>query len=126
MPSMLESNAKNLEATMSTKKAATTIGAMLGALSAQWPVPALAGRVQSNPLIQTHATPVLQIGDVVRLRSGGPLLTVKSVQGNQVICSWWSEEIGGFETTGFPIAMLTGPVPLPPNDPNLQKGETGE
>jgi uncharacterized protein YodC (DUF2158 family) len=112
---------------MLTKQAATTIAATLGvALSAPWAVPALAGRAQSNPVIQSHATPVLQIGDVVRLRSGGPLLTVKSVQGNEVICSWWSDAIGGFATTGFPIAMLTGPVPPPPNDANLQRDEPGE
>jgi uncharacterized protein YodC (DUF2158 family) len=109
---------------MLTKQAATTIAAMLGvALSAQWAVPALAGPAQSNTGMQSHATPVLQIGDLVRLRSGGPLLTVKSFQGDEVICSWWSEEMGGFGTTGFPMAMLTGPVPPPSNDASIQRDE---
>jgi uncharacterized protein YodC (DUF2158 family) len=66
--------------------------------------------------MQSDATPLLQSGDLVRLRSGGPFLTVKSVQGEYVICTWWSEEAGDFRSGGFPIAMVAGPVALPPND----------
>jgi uncharacterized protein YodC (DUF2158 family) len=111
---------------MLTKQAATTIAAMLGiALSAQWAVPALAGPAQSSTEMRSPATPVLHIGDLVRLRSGGPLLTVKSVQGNEVICSWWSEEMGEFGTTGFPMAMLTGPVPPPSNEATVQRDQAG-
>jgi uncharacterized protein YodC (DUF2158 family) len=102
-----------------TKRA--VIAATLGvALSAPWAVPALADPAQSNTAMQSDATPLLQSGDLVRLRSGGPFLTVKSVQGEYVICTWWSEEAGEFRSGGFPIAMVAGPVTLPPNDANPQ------
>ena len=58
--------------------------------------------------------------DLVRLRSGGPEMTIKSVQGNWVICTWWSQGWGGFQSTGFPIAMVAGPVTLPPDDAHSQ------
>ena len=50
----------------------------------------------------------------------GPAMTVKSVWANWVICSWWNEGYGGFETAGFPIAMIEGPVMLSPDDASPQ------
>jgi uncharacterized protein YodC (DUF2158 family) len=106
-----------------TKPTAIAIAATLGiALGAPWLVSALAEPAQPSTEMQSRPTPLFQSGDLVRLRSGGPLMTVKSVQGDQVICSW-SEEDGELRSGSFPIAMLAAPVKLPPNDPNLQKDE---
>jgi uncharacterized protein YodC (DUF2158 family) len=95
------------------KPAAIAIQATLGiALSAPWAVPALAA--PANRETQSQTTPLLHEGDLVRLRSGGPAMTVKSVQGNWVIATWWSEGYGGFQSSGFPRAMVDGPITLPP------------
>jgi uncharacterized protein YodC (DUF2158 family) len=103
------------------KPAAIAIQATLGvALSAPWAVPALADAALANTATQSQTTPLLHEGDLVRLRSGGPVLTVKSVGGNWVICTWWNEGYGEFETAGFPLAMIAGPVTLSPNDANPQ------
>jgi len=47
----------------------------------------------------------------------GPLLTVKSVRDGWVICNWWTE-YADFQTSGFPIAAVEGP--LAPDDANPQ------
>jgi uncharacterized protein YodC (DUF2158 family) len=39
------------------------------------------------------ATETFKPGDAVRLKSGGPLMTVKSLQGNDVICVWFEGEM---------------------------------
>jgi uncharacterized protein YodC (DUF2158 family) len=101
------------------KPAAIAIQATLGiALSAPWAVPALAA--PANTATQTQTTPLLHEGDLVRLRSGGPDMTVKSVQGNWVIATWWNEGYGGFQSSGFPLAMVDGPITLPPVDVSPQ------
>jgi len=73
---------------------------------------ALAEIAPAKPVTQSQTTPVLRAGDLVRLRSGGPALTVKSVHGNWVICTWWQERFGMFRTVGFPVAMIDGPITL--------------
>ena len=95
------------------KPVAIAIQAALGmALSAPWAVPALAA--PANTETQTQTTPSLHEGDLVRLRSGGPEMTVKSVRGTWVIAIWWNEAFGGFQSAGFPVAMVDGPITLPP------------
>ena len=95
------------------KPAAIAIQATLGiALSVPWAVPALAA--PANTATQTQTTPLLHEGDLVRLRSGGPEMTVKSVQGKWVVATWWNEGFGGFQSAGFPLAMVDGPITLPP------------
>src|SRR5262245_66091615 len=95
------------------KPAAIAIQATLGvALSAPWAVSALAA--PANTATQTQTTPLLHEGDLVQLRSGGPAMTVKSVQGNWVIATWWNEGYGGVQSSGVPLAMGAGPITLPP------------
>jgi uncharacterized protein YodC (DUF2158 family) len=95
------------------KLAVIAVQATVGlALGASWTVTALAQIAPANAVMQSQATPVLRAGDIVRLRSGGPALTVKSVHGNWVICTWWHERFGMFRTVGFPVAMIDGPFTL--------------
>jgi len=69
------------------KPAAIAIQATLGlALSTSWAVSALA--TPADTATQSQTTPRLQEGDLVRLRSGGPEMTVKSVRGTWVIAIW--------------------------------------
>jgi uncharacterized protein YodC (DUF2158 family) len=86
-----------------------TVGLALGT---SWAVTALAETAPANPVTQSQTAPVLRGGDLVRLRSGGPALTVKSVNGNWVICTWWQERLGIFRTAAFPVAMIEGPITL--------------
>ena len=105
------------------KQAAIAIQAALGiTLSAPWAVPALAA--PANTETQTQTTPSLHEGDLVRLRSGGPEMTVKSVQGKWVVATWWNEGYGGFQSSGFPLAMVDGPITLPPVNVRPQTGPT--
>src|SRR5215472_7416149 len=101
------------------KPAAIAIQATLGvALSAPWTVSALAA--PANTATQSQTAPVLHEGDLVRLRSGGPEMTVKSVQGKWVVATWWNEGFGGFQSAGFPVVMVDGPITLPPVDVSPQ------
>jgi uncharacterized protein YodC (DUF2158 family) len=59
----------------------------------------------SNPAIQNQTDPALRIGSLVRLRSGGPLMTVKDVKGDQVDCIW-ADVNGQINTDSFPIVVL--------------------
>jgi uncharacterized protein YodC (DUF2158 family) len=114
------------------KPAAIATQATLGiALSAPWAVSALAAPAKvsalaapANTATQSQTTPRLQEGDLVRLRSGGPEMTVKSVRGNWVIAIWWNEAFGGFQSAGFPVAMVDGPITLPPVNVRPQTSPT--
>src|SRR5215831_13208741 len=101
------------------KPAAIAIQATLGvALSAPWAVSGLAA--PANTATQSQTAPVLHEGDLVRLRSGGPEMTVKSVQGKWVVATWWNEGFGGFQSAGLPVVMVDGPITLPPVDVSPQ------
>ena len=103
---------------MLSKQTLPAVAATLGvAVSASWAVPALAAPAQLTTITQSRSAPLLHSGDLVRLRSGGPLLTVKSVHDGWVICTWWTQ-YGDFQTGGFPIASVEGP--LAPEDANPQ------
>ena len=58
---------------------------------------------------QSALAPGLKSGDLVRLRSGGPLMTVQKVEGDQVTC-YWSTDEGNVLSGSFPIADLTAPI----------------
>jgi uncharacterized protein YodC (DUF2158 family) len=53
------------------------------------------------------------VGALVHLRSGGPAMTVKSVNGDEVT-SVWADEDGNVRSATFPLALLTVEEPVPP------------
>jgi uncharacterized protein YodC (DUF2158 family) len=109
---------------MLTKQAFPAVAAMLVvAVSTSWAVPALAGHAQSSTTSQSRPAPLLQRGDLVRLRSGGPVLTVKSVRDGWVICTWLTD-YGELQSGGFPIAMVEGPVA--PDEANPETNGLGQ
>src|ERR1700732_1652696 len=88
-------------------------------MSPSSPWAALADAAPANTATQRQTTPLLHEGDLVRLRSGGPAMTVESVWENWVICSW-NEGGYGAQSAGFPIAMIAGPLTLSPDEANPQ------
>jgi uncharacterized protein YodC (DUF2158 family) len=68
-------------------------------------VPAFADPVSSSAVIPSRAPDSFQPGDLVRLRSGGPAMTVDSVKGNQADCFWTGED-GQPNAEHFPIDVL--------------------
>jgi len=69
-------------------------------------VPAFSAPAPSNTALQTQATPTFGSGDLVRLRSGRPLMTVKGIRGDQVDC-FWTDGTGQMNADSFPIDVLT-------------------
>jgi uncharacterized protein YodC (DUF2158 family) len=102
-----------------TKPASIAMAATLGiALGMPLSIPAFAESAQTPA-----AASVLHSGDLVRVRSGGPLMTVTAVQGDQVNCVWTDWD-GRLKSESLPIALLTVPVTtMPPEDPNAEKVE---
>jgi uncharacterized protein YodC (DUF2158 family) len=47
-------------------------------------------------------------GETVAVKSGGPTLTVLSVEGEKVRCLFFSEELGEFKETVLPAFALEG------------------
>jgi uncharacterized protein YodC (DUF2158 family) len=89
--------------------------------------PAFSASASSNTAMMNRVAPPLRSGDLVRVRSGGPLMTVAAIQGDQVNCSWtdWN---GQLRSGSFPTTLLT-PVTVPLEDPEpfhrSQQVETG-
>lgn len=68
---------------------------------------------------QAAAAAQFNKGDLVRLKSGGPIMTVASAIGDAVHCTWWREfAAGGYEYAWFSHAMLAAPSPA--NNPASQ------
>jgi uncharacterized protein YodC (DUF2158 family) len=95
------------------------------ALSFSAMIPALAEPASSNTVIQGNLALRLHAGDLVRVRSGGPLMTVSEIQGDQINCSWTDWD-GGLKSESFPVADLQGPITTPPLDPNLVQEERAD
>jgi uncharacterized protein YodC (DUF2158 family) len=91
------------------------------AVGAPWAVAARADAEPANTATQTQTTPPFHEGEVVRLRSGGPPMTVKSIEGDWLICTWWNDGYGEFETAGFPIAALAGPITASPDPAQIHE-----
>jgi uncharacterized protein YodC (DUF2158 family) len=47
----------------------------------------------------------LRLGDLVRVKSGGPMMTVRAIKGTEAICEWANSN-GSLQSSPFPIADL--------------------
>ena len=89
-----------------TKRTLIGTAVVLGiALSTPLSVQASSDTAPSSTAMQSQAVTPLQHGDLVRLRSGGPLMTIDSIKGNQVDCFWTGED-GQPNAESFPIDVL--------------------
>jgi uncharacterized protein YodC (DUF2158 family) len=61
----------------------------------------------------------LKPGDRVRLRSGGPLMTVHTINGETIDCQWF-DNVGTLHSAAFPLYMLTI-IEGAADDPDRQK-----
>jgi uncharacterized protein YodC (DUF2158 family) len=89
-----------------TKRASIATALTLGiALSMPLSVPAFSDPAPSNTAMQSQTAASLQRGDLVRLRSGGPLMTIGGIKGDQVDC-FWIDMDGQPNAENFPIDVL--------------------
>jgi uncharacterized protein YodC (DUF2158 family) len=65
--------------------------------------PASSASAPSNT--QNQAASAFRSGNLVRLRSGGPLMTVKGIKGDQVDC-FWTDVNGQINADSFPADVL--------------------
>jgi uncharacterized protein YodC (DUF2158 family) len=65
--------------------------------------PASSASARSNT--QNKAAPAFRSGSLVRLRSGGPLMTVKDLKGDQVDC-FWTDVNDQINADSFPVDVL--------------------
>ena len=106
-----------------TTLSSLAVAAMLGiAVNGYLAMPALSASPSPQVATQSPSAFPLHAGDLVRVRSGGPLMTVTGIQGDQVNCSWtdWN---GDLKSESFPTAVLGVPVTIPPPDPSLEQDE---
>jgi uncharacterized protein YodC (DUF2158 family) len=54
---------------------------------------------------QNQTVPAFGSGNLVRLRSGGPLMTVKSIKADEVDC-FWTDFNGQINANSFPVGVL--------------------
>jgi uncharacterized protein YodC (DUF2158 family) len=74
-------------------------------LSVPLSVPALSDAAPSNTAMQGQLAHSFRRGDFVRLRSGGPLMIVERIEGDQVDCIWTGAD-GEPNVKSFPIDVL--------------------
>jgi uncharacterized protein YodC (DUF2158 family) len=99
-----------------TKRGSIALGTALGiAVSVSLSIPALADA--APPSTQGVPAASLHDGDPVRVRSGGLLMTVTAVEGDQLNCIWTDWD-GRLQSENSPID-----VTVPPFDPNLDHGQ---
>jgi uncharacterized protein YodC (DUF2158 family) len=106
-----------------TRPSLIAIAVMLGiGVNVCLAIPAFSASPPSQVATQSRSASPLHNGDLVRVRSGGPLMIVTGVQGDQVNCSW-TEWNGDLKSESFPIAVLSLPVTIPHPDPSLEQDE---
>ena len=66
---------------------------------------ALASSASAPSNTQNQAAPAFRSGNLVRLRSGGALMTVKGIKGDQVDC-FWTDVNGQINADSFPADVL--------------------
>jgi uncharacterized protein YodC (DUF2158 family) len=97
---------KEFDMSVMTKRTLIGMTMVLGvALSTPVSAQVLSDPAPSSNAMQSLAATSLQHGDLVRLRSGGPLMTVGSVRGNQADCFWTGGD-GEPNAQSFPIDVL--------------------
>jgi uncharacterized protein YodC (DUF2158 family) len=64
-----------------------------------------ASSVSAPSNTQNQTAPAFGSGNLVRLRSGGPLMTVKGIKGDQVDC-FWTDVNGQINADSFPVGVL--------------------
>jgi uncharacterized protein YodC (DUF2158 family) len=115
-----ETQAMELNMLVSTKQASIAIAATL--MLSMPLAPAFSASAASNTAPQSQVAAAFRSGDLVRVRSGGPLMTVRDIQGDKVNCSW-TDWLGDLKSDSFPIAALQGPITPPVKDPNVEQVE---
>jgi uncharacterized protein YodC (DUF2158 family) len=75
------------------------------AISVPSSAPAFSETAISKAAMRSQTAASFQPGDLVRLRSGGPLMTVYSIAGNQADCYWTGFD-GQPNAESFPIDVL--------------------
>lgn len=69
--------------------------------------------------------PTLSAGDVVILKSGGPMLTVASILGDLASCVWFSDEEDAYRFEDLPTAVLIA-VDFEEDDAETETSRTDE
>jgi len=78
---------------------------LLVAIGASCPALASTAPVFPQGSVQSDVTVQFGRGDLVRLRSGGPMMTVSAVKGDQVECVW-ADDNGQPDDATFPADVL--------------------
>jgi uncharacterized protein YodC (DUF2158 family) len=87
-----------------TKRSSIAVALMI-ALSIPLSIPAFSDPVSSNASMVGRIPPKFARGDLVRLRSGGPLMTINTIKGDRADCFWTDENALPQEAT-FPVNVL--------------------
>jgi uncharacterized protein YodC (DUF2158 family) len=75
------------------------------ALGQPFACPAYSAPAISDHTVDDAGIASLHRGDLVRLRSGGPLMTVDTVKGNAVDCIW-TDPNGQTDQATFPVKVV--------------------
>ena len=89
----------------SNKRASIVMAITLGiVLGIPLVIPAFSS-TPSNTAMQNQTATSFQRGDLVRLRSGGPAMTIDSIKGDQADCFWTGAD-GEPNAESFPLDVL--------------------